>query len=57
MHMVGVLYQALWEPVFTLSGGEHLKTVQRSWCSLLAWREVVILLSVISPPVCSFPPA
>lgn len=41
--MVGVLYQALWEPVFTLSGGEHLNSVQRSWCSLLAWQEVVIL--------------
>lgn len=41
--MVGVLYQALWEPVFTLSGGEHLNSVQRSRCSLLAWREVVIL--------------
>lgn len=43
MHMVGVLYEALWEPVFTLSGGDHLNTVLRCWCSLLAWREVVIL--------------
>lgn len=26
MHMVGVLYEALWEPVFTHSGGDHLNT-------------------------------
>lgn len=43
MHIVGVLYQALWEPVFTPSSGEHLSTVLRCWCSLLAWQEVVIL--------------
>lgn len=43
MHVAGVLYQALWEPVFVLSGGEHLNTVQRCWCSLLARREVAIL--------------
>lgn len=43
MHMAGVLYQALWEPVFTPSSGEHLSTVLRCWCSLLAWQEVVIL--------------
>lgn len=29
MHMAGVLYQALWEPVFILSSREHLKTIQR----------------------------
>lgn len=43
MRVVGVLYEALWEPVFTLSGGRHLYADQRSWRRLLAWREVVIL--------------
>lgn len=40
MRLVGVLYHALWELVLTLSSGEHLNTVQRCWCSLLAWQEV-----------------
>lgn len=43
MRVVGVLYEALWEPVFALSGGRHLNADQRSWRRLLAWREVVIL--------------
>lgn len=50
MHMAGVLYQALWEPVFTPSSGEHFSTVLRCWSSLLAWREVVILFSYIGFP-------
>lgn len=51
MRVAGVLYQALWESVFALSGGEHLNIAQRSWCGLLAWREVVLSL----PPVALVP--
>lgn len=56
MHIVGVLYEALWEPVFTLSGRKHLKTAQRNWWSLLAWREVVIVFLYTPVPwwVCGF---
>lgn len=54
MRVAGVLYQALWESVFALSGGEHLNTAQRSWCWLLAWREVV--LSYARWPPISFIP-
>lgn len=53
MRVVGVLYGALWEPVFTLSGGEHLKTAHHSRCSLLAWQEVVILFHCVWFPVCA----
>lgn len=52
MHMVGVLYEALWEPVFTLSSEEHLKSAQRSWivCSLSGrlWSYFSV---IVFPPV------
>lgn len=44
MRVAGVLYQALWEPVFPPSGGGRLSTVPRCWSSLAAWREAAIWL-------------
>lgn len=49
--MVGVLYQALWEPVFALSGGEHLEcSALLAQFNRLAGGCDVISLRVVSLP-------
>lgn len=53
MHVVGVLYEALWEPVFTLSGGSHFNADQLSRCRLVARWEVVILFPSELFPLCA----